>query len=236
LIAQLFERGVRAVVLMNYAHRPGVSEWLNEFSSALIRQIPGSAAALGAVHPQDDDPAAVVHRAFDVHGLSGVKMHAHVQAVAPDDPAMFPIYEAVLSHDGVVNFHAGREPAIEAYGYDVHSVSGADRVRPVLRRYPQLKMIVPHLGMDEAERFFDLLDEFPNLYLDTAMVVGDYFGFPVDRDRLERHADRILYGTDYPHIPYPVETELLAFKKLGLSPRAERAILFENAARLFSLH
>ncbi len=229
-----FDSGAAGLVLMAYAHRPGISRGLNEFTAGLVRRFPHT-VGLAAIHPQDDNPREILRHAFEECGLRGVKLHCHVQATAPDNEAMFPIYEAISEYDGVMNIHAGREPAIDAYGLDVRAITGTGRVENVLRRFPQLKMVIPHLGMDESERFYGLMDEYPNLYMDTAMALGHFFDLTVSRDRLMQHADRILYGTDYPHIPYEMEREVRALLELDLGEDALRRILFENARKLFRL-
>lgn len=234
LIERQFDRGLAGMLFLGYAHRPGMAEELNAFLGSMVRRFPHT-AALAAVHPEDENPGEIVRRAHERHGLCGVKIHCHVQQVAPEDPALFPVYEAVLAFDGVLNVHAGREPAIDAYGMDVRTITGADRVDRVLERYPRLKLIVPHLGFDESDRFYGMLDRYPGLYLDTTMMLGGFFDAPVDRAALERHADRILYGSDYPHIPYAMETEVQALLDMGLSDRASRRILHENAVNLLPI-
>ena len=47
-------------------------------------------------------------------------------------------------------------------------------------------------------------------------------------------AHRILYGSDYPHIPYDMETEVRAIVGMNLGEECLRKILCDNAARLFS--
>jgi uncharacterized protein len=95
-------------------------------------------------------------------------------------------------------------------------------------------MIVPHLGVDEEGAYFALHADFPNLHLDTTMVVGEYLDVRIDPALLERHADRILYGTDFPNIPHEWDREL-AWLRARLSPGALEKILGLNAARLFSV-
>src|SRR3989442_1446118 len=80
--------------------------------------------------------------------------------------------------------HCGREPASAGYGTDVRALSGAARLRRALARHPEAICIVPPLGMDEPAAFEALLDEFPNLYLDTTMAITGYFPDPPDLGRL----------------------------------------------------
>ncbi|MEW6265735.1 MAG: amidohydrolase family protein [Thermodesulfobacteriota bacterium] len=227
-----FEAGAAGLVLLSYAHRPELSPSLNEFTAGLVKKFPNT-VGLAAVHPGDPNPREVLYRAFEVGGLAGAKIHCHVLGVAPDDPALFPIYETLIGLEGVLVIHGGREPAIDAYGLDVRAITGAARMARVLERYPELKVVVCHLGVDETEAFYALLPRHPNLYLDTAMMLTGYLPVEISPERLERHADRILFGTDYPHIPYAMETELKGLLDLNLSPAAARKILHENARRLF---
>lgn len=64
--------------------------------------------------------------------------------------------------------------------------------------------------MNQYQEFFDLLEKYPNLYLDTTMTLGAFFQ-SMDEDKamtlmirtmLLQYSDRIMYGTDWPNIPY----------------------------------
>jgi predicted TIM-barrel fold metal-dependent hydrolase len=96
-------------------------------------------------------------------------------------------------------------------------------------------VVVPHLGFDDTAQFEAMLDEFPNLYLDTTMVIGGYFERQPDVEILRRRPERILYGTDFPNIPYGWDRELKALRALKLPPSDEEKILSGNARRLFGL-
>ena len=152
LLQAQFDNGVAGLVLLSYAHRPGIAEQLNDYVASLIKRFPNT-VGLATLHPEDKDPAGIIKRAHEELGLCGVKLHCHVQKTAPDDPILFPTYEALIQFDGVLTIHAGREPAIDAYGLDVRAITGAGRVEKILERYPELKIIIPHLGFDESHRF-----------------------------------------------------------------------------------
>jgi predicted TIM-barrel fold metal-dependent hydrolase len=234
LLQAQFDNGVAGLVLLSYAHRPGIADQLNGYVASLIKRFPHT-VGMGTLHPEDKNHGDIIKRAHEELGLCGVKLHCHVQKMAPDDPVLFPTYEALIQFDMFLNIHAGREPAIDAYGLDVRAISGARRVEKILKRYPQLRIIVPHLGFDESDLFYSLLDVHPTLYLDTTMMLADFFDAPVDREKLIQYADRILYGSDYPHIPYSMEREVRGILEMDLGEEVTRKIFYENATKVFPI-
>ena len=95
-----------------------------------------------------------------------------------------------------------------------------------------------------------LLDLHPRLHLDTTMALARYFpstdpGFRFTDEAgadawlqraaaiVRRWPDRILYGTDFPNIPYDWDRELGNLLRLGLPEADLGAVLAGNARRLF---
>ncbi len=236
VVDRLQAGGADYVVGLLYAHRPGMAEELNAWIGALARRRPEVVACCTA-HPRDADILSVLRRAKEVHGARLVKQHAHVLAIAPDDPVMFPLYEACIELGLPLNLHAGNGPRLPGYKAPTERISGAAHTRPVLERYPELRLIVPHLGSLEPDTFFDWLERYPNLYLDTALAMVDFMPSTKlgRRDRVGRYPGRILFGTDYPNIPFALGTELQELRGYGFARDVERELLHDTAARLFGL-
>ena len=106
----------------------------------------------------------------------------------------------------------------------------------MVKKFPKLKLIIPHLGVEESEAFFDLMEEFPNLWMDTTMAVSGYFPIRIPWDLIEKYSDRIIYGSDFPNIPYDIKTEILAIQNSPLSTPAKNKILYQNAERIFLIN
>lgn len=226
-------QGVAKAVALPYAHKPGMARALNDFTLELARRHP-EVVPCCTVFPGEEGEARILEDAFAA-GARGVKIHCHVMKVAPDDARLDVVWRLSARHGKPVVIHAGREPATSGYGIDVHEVSGAARVRRALSRHPGAIAVVPHLGGDEYEAFERLLGEFEHLYLDTAMVIGGYFPVGPDLDLVRRHPRRILYGTDFPNLPYDVGRELAVVREMKLPPQDEALVLGGNAMRLFAI-
>jgi uncharacterized protein len=235
VIAFQRERGVEGIVALAYSHKPGMGRSLNVFVAELAQKH-ADVTGLGTVLPGEPDTRGIVAQALNDLGLRGIKIHCHVQQIAADDPRLDPVYEECANAGRPVVIHAGSEPACaEGYACDTKALCPPEAVARALARHPQTTIVVPHLGADNYEAYEALLDEYPNLYLDTTMALGSFFGGEPDHSILSRRADRLLFGTDFPNLPYAWDRELKAVLNANLTPQARDAILFENARKLFGV-
>ena len=230
--AHLRARGVRRWVAMAYCHKPGMARALNAYLGAYARRH-AEATVLAAVHPFDADAVETLEEAFDIHGLVGLKLHCHVMGLPPDEPALDPILSLLERRGLPLVIHAGRAPELPGYPAGCAAVSGVGRVARMLQRHAGLRCLVPHFAHDEHVELGELFDRFPLLVTDTAMVLSGYFRVEPTRDYLLRWQDRILYGTDFPLLPYVYDTEWRHIRALGLPVEVERKIYRDNALRFF---
>lgn len=227
----LFSRGVERVVALHYAHKPGLARGLNAFAAGLAtsnRRV----IALATVLPGEEGACDILKEAFAL-GLRGVKIHCHVQCVSPDSPALNAVYEACARAGLPLVMHAGREPSSPHYRCDPHALCSADRIDAVLKNHPRLKLVVPHLGADEFDAYGKLLEAHDNLWLDTTMALADYLPAPPPLNLLRQRPERILYGTDFPNLPYAWDREIKKIIALKLPESDLAALLGGNALDLF---
>ena len=235
LVQFLLNRGIDHVVGLHYAHKPGIARNLNEYMAELVRSF-SKLTGTATVFPGEPNARAILEDAFSL-GLKGVKLHAHVQGFHMDCEAMFEICEVCDAHRQPLVMHVGREPKNPHFAYpvDPYLICRSDHLEEILRIYPRLKVCVPHLGADEFATYRRLLDKYDNLWLDTAMMLADYL--PVENlPRLvEFRPERVMYGTDFPQIPYAWDRELKRIGGLGLTEDRLALILKGNALEFFSI-
>jgi hypothetical protein len=229
--AVLRAAGVEHFVFCSYAHKPGMAAGINAWLTATAGHLGGAGIPLATIHLDDPDPLGDAVAAFEA-GCAGLKIHEDVQRLAVDDPRFAPVYAEIERRRGIVLAHIGPIPWI----YDTRA--GAQRVARVLEQHPGLQFVVAHMGSPDTAAYFTAMDALPNLYLDTTMVFAA--GSPVvgtaPAGDLEKYASRVLYGTDYPNIPYAYGNERAGLAALGLSPAALTAILGGNARRLLGAY
>jgi hypothetical protein len=229
----LLSRGVGHIVALAYAHKPGLARMMNAYMADLCRDRP-RVTGLATVMPGEPGARAILEEAFDA-GLRGVKLHCHVQCFSPDDDRLAEIYDACVARDVPLVMHAGREPKSAAYECDPYAICGAARTEAVLRGWPKLRLCVPHLGADELDEYERMLGAYDNLWLDTTMMLAEYFPTRPSLRLLQMRPERVLYGTDFPNLPYAWDRELRKLRGFGLGDDATAKVLGDTARDLFRL-
>ena len=234
LLEYLLKRGVDHIVALQYAHKPGIARDLNQYMIGLCRKFSGCVTGMATVFPGEAEAAVILEEAFSA-GLQGVKLHAHVQCFDMNSSDMNPIYEVCSKRGKPLVMHVGREPKSESYMCDPYVLCRADKLEKVLRGYPELKICVPHLGMDEYTAYQRMTETYDNLWLDTSVACADFL--PTEKIvRLdEMRIDRIMYGSDYPNIPYAWDREIKQIQKAHLSRASMVKIFRDNAFKFFNI-
>ncbi|MDI3281669.1 amidohydrolase family protein [Polyangium sp. 15x6] len=227
----LLSRGVSRIVALHYAHKPGMARALNQFVAGLCREEP-RVVGLATVLPGEPGAKEILSEAFAM-GLQGVKLHCHVQCFSPDEEALHDVYEACVRANKPLVVHAGREPKSPAYKCDTYEICSADRVGRVLADYPGLKLCVPHLGANEFDAYERLMERYDNLWLDTTMTMAEYFTGPPPMRLLHCRPERVLYGSDFPNVPYAWDREIKRLAALGMREEELAGIVGGNAKRLY---
>ena len=234
VIEFLLSRGVNRIVGLHYAHRPGVARELNAYMAKLCRRFP-QLTAMATVFPGEEKARQILVEAFD-RGLSGVKLHCHVQCFEMLGPAMHEIYLLCQQLDKPLIMHVGREPKSPAYPCDPYALCSADNLEQVIKTYPGLRVCVPHLGADEFDTYHRLLDSYDNLWLDTTMTLADYLPFENVPDLTTMRADRLIFGSDFPNLPYAWDRELQRIARLNLAPERLTKLLNQNAVEFYRIN
>ncbi|MBB5916311.1 hypothetical protein BJY24_005223 [Nocardia transvalensis] len=222
--------GVRAFTSLVYPHKADMAAWLNEWSADFAARTPDCLHT--ATFYPERHAASYVEAAVEA-GARIFKVHVQVGDFHPCDPLLNDVW-GLLADAGIpVLIHCGSGPAPGEF-------TGPEPVEALLHRFPRLRLIVAHMGAPEYSEFLDLAARFENVHLDTTMNFTDFFEaedpFPAEEySRLRDFGDRILFGSDFPNIPYSYGHALYALERLGLGEEWLRNVCFDNASRLFGI-
>jgi uncharacterized protein len=229
--------GVERAVLVNYVAPEviGYTEATNGFASDFAKTDPTRLLPTGGIRPDHPDPAAEVrHLARDL-GLRALKLHPPHQLFRPNAyvdglrPGLLEIYGACEREGLPVIFHTGTSVFPRARNRFADPLF----VEDVALDFPKLTVVLAHGGRPlwTATAVF-LARRCPNVWLEVSSVpparLLDYF------PALERLAEKVLFGTDWPGPAVPeIRTNLEAFRALPMAEEAKRRILEENPQKVF---
>ncbi len=230
----LLSHGIQHIIALQYAHKPGIARQLNKYMSEKCAEYENQVTGMATVFPGEESAEKILQEAFD-SGLGGLKLHAHVQCFDMNSKHMNRLYECCRINKKPVVMHIGREPKSTAYRCDPYEICSAEKLENILKDFPGIKICVPHLGFDETSDYRKMIEKYDNLWLDTTMVITDYFQLKEKIDLGRYRSDRIMYGSDFPNIPYAWDRELKELKAVGISRHALEKISGKNAIDFFSL-
>ena len=232
-VATLRALGVRRFSSLPYAHKPGIAGYLNDWARDFSERVPECLWS-ATFYPE---PQAVSYVADLVAaGVEVFKVHVQVGEFHLDDPVLDEVWGTIADARTPVVIHAGSGPVGNAF-------TGPDPLRRVLQRHPMLTAVVAHLGAPEYAEFLDLAERHERTHLDTTMMFTDFFdaAAPYPGPLLSRLADldgKVLFGSDFPTIPYPYRHSLDALQRLrDREPRLDddwlRDVCWRNGEALF---
>ncbi|TKK86392.1 amidohydrolase [Herbidospora galbida] len=226
-VKRLREFGVVAFTSMIYAHKPGMAAWLNAWAREFAAATPG--CALTATFFPEESAADYVREALE-SGARVFKAHLQVGEYDPRDPLLDDVWGMIADAGAPVVTHCGSGPVPGRF-------TGPGPITGVLERHPRLRVVVAHMGLPEYGAFLDLAGRFPGVGLDTTMAFTEFteqaWPFPPsDRSRLLDYEDRILFGSDFPNIPYAYAEAVGALVRLDLGDDWLRAVLYGNGVQI----
>ncbi|MFX1323428.1 MAG: amidohydrolase family protein [Promethearchaeota archaeon] len=233
LVHFLEAQNVMAFTTYNYAHKKGVAdfinEWVRNFRSKYTNAIP-----FGCVWPDDDDRVDYIRKIIIEYDFLGIKIQPLVQEFYLDDERMYGVYDLILENGKWICFHAGTAPYRNKY-------VGYKNFMKFLDKYPDINAIIAHMGAFEYRKFLRILDQHENLYLDTTMIFIPNNIFPERKSKqpkpedLISYQDKILFGSDFPNIPYDYQMSTKGLLALDLPRSFYENVFFNNAQRIFNI-
>lgn len=232
-VEQLRSFGVRRFSALPYAHRPGIASYLNDWARDFAEGIPE--CLWSATFYPEPEAAADVSSLIEA-GVEVFKLHAQVGEFRLDDPLLDEAFGLIEDAGTPTVIHVGSGPVGSEF-------TGPEHLERLLRRHPRLPVVVAHMGAPEYVEFLALAEAHEHTRLDTTMVFTEFFDreapYPADLlPRLADLSDRVLFGSDFPTIPYPYLEQLAGLARLGerhpgLGEDWLRRVCWHNGAELF---
>ena len=187
---------VDKTVVLAFRSRYLNAEIPNDYVAEYVAQHPERLIGFAGIDPTEPGATDELHRAREQLHLRGVTLTPSGQDFHPQDSRAMRIYELCGHYRTPILFHQGTHFTV---------ASKMEYARPFLldeiaRSFPQLKLIIAHMGHPWIEETAAMLGKHPNIFSDlssllrrpwqayNALVLAHQYGV----------IEKLLFGSDFP--------------------------------------
>ncbi|MBI4528199.1 MAG: amidohydrolase [Deltaproteobacteria bacterium] len=168
--------------------------------------------------------------------MFGFHFHPIMGHFSVDDRRLYPLWETinelrvpVMIDVGTTGMGAGLPGGLGAVIRHAHPAS----IDQLAADFPNLSIVAAHPGWPWTEEMIAVALHKGNVSWELSGWAPKYFPDPLKRDIKGRLRDKIMFGSDYPSIPY--ERIFKEWGELGYSDELMEKIFHGNAERILGL-
>ena len=183
------------VFALRYGDSIGI-ESDDETTAAAVAKYPEKFVGFAYVDPRRADCMDLLVHAIEDLKLKGVKFGPIYNGVALSDPRLVPVYEYLQKNNIPLTMHMGTTFARNApidMGRPLH-------VEPIAQKYPDLVMVMAHMGHPWFEECIVVSRKQPNVFCEISALSyrpWQYYNILIAAQEY-RITDKIFFGTDFP--------------------------------------
>jgi len=167
----------------------------NEYIADYASRHPGKVVGFASVDPAADNVRETLERALQL-GLRGVKLGPVYQNIHPCDPRTMEVFDFCQAHRLPVMIHQGTTFCSRAPLKYAHPLL----LEEVALRFPNMKLVIAHLGHPWIDDTLVLIRKQPNVYADISALHYRPWQFYNALISAKEYGvlDKLLFGSDYP--------------------------------------
>ena len=183
------------IFAIRYGDSVGI-ESTDETTAAAVKKYPEKLVGFAYVDPRRTDCMEMLRHGIEDLGMKGVKYGPIYNGVALSDERLTPVYEYCSKNNIPITMHMGTTFARNApvdLGRAIH-------VEPVALRYPDLTMVLAHMGHPWFEDCIAVVRKQPNVYCEVSALFyrpWQYYNILIASQEY-KITDKIFFGTDFP--------------------------------------
>ena len=239
VIAEFKAAGVQPVlVAFDIETVTGSPPCSNEYVAAMRDRHKGLILqAWGAVDPLKGEQAIKdAVEAIEKHKLLGFHFHPIMGHFAVDERRFYPLWETinalkvpVMIDVGTTGMGAGMPGGLGAKIRHAHP----NHIDELAADFPDLTIIAAHPGWPWPDEMTAVALHKGNVFWELSGWAPKYFPEELKRDARSRLVDKIMFGSDYPSIPY--DRLMKEWGELGYKDEVMEKIFHGNAERVLGL-
>lgn len=213
---------------------PCSNDYVTELRDRYPKQI---LQAWGTVDPLKGEAAVEeATRAVNDLGVLGFHFHPIVGRYSVDDTSLYPLWETisalkvpVMIDVGTTGMGAGVAGGLGSRISHAHPMA----VDNLAADFPDLTIVAAHPGWPWVEEMTAVALHKGNVFWELSGWAPKYFPSQLKKDIRSRLRDKIMFGSDYPSLPY--ERIFREWRELGYADDVYEQVFHLNAERVLGL-
>ena len=168
----------------------------DQYVADFVARAPHKLVGFAASDPTQDNYMEELHHGIEELGLVGLKLGPMYAGFDPRDPRCDPIYDYCQERGIPILFHSGTT---------YNSAAPLGLTRPwlfdeVAIKYPELRMVLAHVGHPFCEECLVVIRKHPHVYADISALYYRPWQFYNMLIAAQEYnvTHKLLFGTDYP--------------------------------------
>jgi len=239
VVQEFTDAGVEAIlVALDLETTAGTPPCSNDFVSAMQKRHPKRIIqSWAAVDPFKGESALreARHAIHDL-GMLGFHFHPIMGHFAVNDRRFYPLFELinelkvpVMIDVGTTGMGAGMPGGMGAKIRHAHPSA----IDELAADFPALAILAAHPGWPWVDEMTAVALHKGNVFWELSGWAPQYFPSQLKKDIRGRLKDKIIFGSDYPSLPY--DRLLREWDELGYSDEIRECIFHGNAERILGL-
>ncbi|MGM8364281.1 amidohydrolase family protein [Virgibacillus sp. W0181] len=168
----------------------------NKYIAEYVSKQPGRLFGFASVDPNNQLAPSLLENAIKEYNLSGLKLGPMYQNFYPDDKKHFALYAKADELNIPILIHQGTSFVPEGY-LDASRPAALD---PIAREFPDLKIVIAHMGHPWVGECISVVRKNTNMYMDLSALGGRPWQFynAMVLAMEYRVTHKILLGSDFP--------------------------------------
>jgi len=180
----------------------------------------------------NEDVQNILNKAIQ-DGIKGLKIMVSFRKKFLNDEILYPSFEIAQKYNLIILMHTGYPPP----GTKINVLTHANpvKIEEIFQSFPNLKIIIAHMGFPWVDTALALAVQYPNIFLDISnlhyMMPNRLKDFILNAKEL-LGIDKLLFGSDG-FIPEMIELTVSTFENIDyLSKKEIKKIMGLNAQKL----
>ncbi|WP_437193897.1 amidohydrolase family protein [Planctomicrobium sp. SH527] len=171
--------------------------WVDDaYVSTYVKKHPETLIGFMSIDPTQPGWRTELEQGHQEFGLRGIKLMPMYAGFRPDDSSLDPLWTYASKHNLPVLLHTGTTFISQA----PLECTLPRHLDPVATRFPDVRMILAHLGHPYEGECVAVIRKHPNLYADISALFYRPFQLYQSLMLVQEYGvwNKVLFGTDYP--------------------------------------